>query len=438
MAFFHFNTTRKYTAALLSLFNNLEIQSTTQTGKIVSNKIPVQYSNKEKSIVLSQISFDKLMTNNQILPRGLLYFNGLSTNRIREKIKYNKIYNKKIGDKILKFQYSSIPYDFNYALIIQTRGMNDAMMVIEQVCSYFNPSYSFRLNETDLPDMEQTTIVLDLNDTSIEQSEMSDEFSMNVVTITFDFKLRGNIYPAIKQQETIELIQYFISTTYNGVDVNRVTSMAHDINNNEYINDYFININDIKIVDDLLICEYEAPCEKTIKISFEWYVNDELLNQNTNEILTNIKDGDIVKVRAYSDLVSSDFFEKKITKDSETLKIIIKDVKYDGKFLECIFEDENQYYSIYDFRWYIDGDYINKNNKIIEYNSKKNFSVGCVILEGNRISNKFIKKIYASKVNLSFEDNVNISDKMDLDEINNLKLTSKFDKVNENIKIEEK
>lgn len=438
MSFFHFNTLRKYTASLLNLFNNIEIENKLSNGKLKYTKIPIQYSNREKFDVFNQLTYNQVFTGNtQILPRGILLFTGMQQALERGRNKFVKIY-KKILEKDekkykLNYQFNSIPYNFNYQVLIQCRGMNEASMVIEQVCSYFNPSYCLRIQEIDLPEFGYTSLILNLNDTQIEQVEM-DEFSTNIVTITFDLTLKGNIYPSIKEQETIQLVQMFLSTS-NFIknenkeieqieQVERVRSESYN-EEQKFINDYKTAIIDLIYNDEKIAVKLDSKCEKYIKFQFDWYVNGILQDTHYDNLNYKIKEGDVIKVKAYTDMVESDFFEKTFFVENIPNEIlVIKDIVYEDNYLECQLEDElsNNIKTIisYKYFWFIDGIQKPQTQRIIKYSSNKVFNVKVIVESSDGRKCEKYKKIYPLEYH--FKDNITLNEEMKIEDFsfNNL------------------
>lgn len=404
--FFHFNTTRKYTASILNLFNDIEIETKLSDNRLKYTKIPIQYSNRERFEVFSQLSYDQIfLGNSQVLPRAILRFEGLQPLQERTRNKFFKIYNQKLmtkdGPKILKYQFNSIPYNFIYQVIMQCRGMNEASMIIEQVCSYFNPTYCMRIQEIDLPDFGYTSIILDLNNTSVEQQSLEEDLSTNIVTITFDLTLRGNLYPAIKEQETIELVQLFLSSPVQG-RVERARSLSYNAEE-RFRNMYKAVIEDITYDREILHCKIKAECEKYIKFTYDWYINDVLQDYHKNNMSYSLRNGDVVRVRAYTDLVETNIFEKRIFTDSYFEDLIINDIKYDGNYLEVNFTDSSKTPVKYDFIWFINGELRPQTQRIIKYSDEKTFDVRCIIevSDGRKIEK--YKKFWANGIQLDSE-----------------------------------
>jgi hypothetical protein len=212
MAWFHHQMLRKYTLAMLSTFNNLEVQKLKSDGvTTTSNIVPIRFSSREKSTIFSEVETSQLTNGNyNIIPRASLVFNSMARAAERTTSKFNKI-NKTIsglnGDELISYQFNAIPWDFAFTLIVQADGMNEASQIAEQIASHFNPVYNLKINEIPLQ-TEPSTIPITLDGLEFEQQEY-DEISSNIVTITCDFTLKGNIYPPITDVGLIQKISIF-------------------------------------------------------------------------------------------------------------------------------------------------------------------------------------------------------------------------------------
>lgn len=351
----------------MALFADLEVQARHSNGKIHSTKIPIQYSNREKADIVNQLSYEQIFSaNSQILPRSVLTFTSMTPARERQKNKFSKIFQLEIDGKKRQFQYNSIPYNFEYQIIAQTRGMNEACQIIEQVCAHFNPSYNLKIKEVPFQN-DFTSVKLDLTNTTIEQQDI-DDYSTNIVTITFDLTLNGNLYPAIKDSEIIKLVQIFLSN-----DNGRASAIQTD-DKETMINKYNTKITGINAVDDSLTAEIDNDCEKLIKYNFEWYINDTLLPQNTQTIKTQFKNDDVIKVRAYTDLTSSDFYEIEASKIDATYNIIVTNLIYEDGYVKPIIKDLKPQDVHYSYEWYINDEKQDISKEVLKYqiNTKMN------------------------------------------------------------------
>ena len=140
MAFFHHGTIRKYTAAILDLFNDLEIQYENSLGVTISRPIPIRYSSREKATIFDEYTTEQLLSGNySILPRASLSLQSMSKVDSRVTNKNTKINQYKTDDSI-EFSFNSVPYEFTFEIIVQCRGMNEAAQIIEQIAPKFNPT----------------------------------------------------------------------------------------------------------------------------------------------------------------------------------------------------------------------------------------------------------------------------------------------------------
>lgn len=230
---FHFGIIKNYTAALLSEFNDIEIQYQKSNGTTTSRNIPIKFSTREKSNQMDELTVEQLLSGNyNVLPRASLSLDAITKNTERIPNKNLKINTTKNPDNF-EFQYNAIPYDFSYNLSIMCRGMNEATMILEQVLPKFNPHLQIDINE--IPNLsEPTRVTVALLDVGTESQDY-DEISQNIITVNFGIELRGNIYPPIK---TIEKIKEFKMRLIENetTDVKKVV-MGWDVNNTKVENE---------------------------------------------------------------------------------------------------------------------------------------------------------------------------------------------------------
>ena len=194
----HPNTIRKYTAALLAFFSNLEAEYVHRDGSIHTRKIPVFYASREKLISLEQHEFEQLANGNtNFLPRGSLVIDSMTYDSTRQLNKQSNV-SSVISMGTLKgqnpyavTQQAPSPYQISARLNIVTRGMNDALMIAEQVAGSFNPFCSIEMREFD--NAEVTPVRVKLEGVTFEPPEQ-DEFSINEVVTEFTFVIYGNLY----------------------------------------------------------------------------------------------------------------------------------------------------------------------------------------------------------------------------------------------------
>lgn len=188
----HNNTIRKYVQALLDILNDFQVQYIRTDGKIVNKKVPIVYSNREKSQMVDFVSQNFLETGNySVLPRS--YIKLVQLQKSEERLT-NKLIKTNINIKgdYQEFVFNPTPYEFVFEYTIHCRGMNEASQLIEQIQTKFNPSV-----EMDIWDQQNQTsptrVPVRLLDIGIDSEDYTEE-STNIFTITCSLQLNGNMY----------------------------------------------------------------------------------------------------------------------------------------------------------------------------------------------------------------------------------------------------
>jgi hypothetical protein len=215
----YFNSTRNYTLSLLGAFDGIEyyvpqiIDDEYKGDKIYT--VPIKFGNYEKALSLEDDKFSENMLkegNYNIVPRLVLSFNGMSKNTQRQTQKYQR-FHKRIqhpeSDKtVLDISYNSVSYDFNYTLLLQARGLTMATQITEEILSQFNPSYNLNLVEFPLFTEKTQTQIL-IQDPEFDIIEEFEDTQVNIINVTFQIVVRGNLYSSIGYQSPIEIVDIF-------------------------------------------------------------------------------------------------------------------------------------------------------------------------------------------------------------------------------------
>lgn len=203
----HPNTIRKYVAGMLAFFSNLRVEYLTN-GKVYQRKLPVFYGNREKLLTIEEHEFSELMNGNtNFLPRASLVIDSMTYDANRQNNKnvavQRELTMQSLTNKNAFAYVTSAPSPYNIAVRLNliTRGMNDAMMLVEQVASFFNPFYTFKMVE----EQQESSIRLQLDSVTFEPPEL-DQFSNNEVMIEFGFTLYGNMYKPRSKEFIVDTI----------------------------------------------------------------------------------------------------------------------------------------------------------------------------------------------------------------------------------------
>lgn len=203
----HPNTIRKYVAGMLAFFSNLRVEYLA-SGKVYQRKLPVFYGNREKLLTIEEHEFAELMNGNtNFLPRASLVIDSMTYDANRQNNKnvavQRELTMQSLTNKNAFAYMTSAPSPYNIAVRLNliTRGMNDAMMLVEQVASFFNPFYTFKMVE----EQQESSIRLQLDTVTFEPPEI-DQFSNNEVMVEFGFTLYGNMYKPRSKEYIIDTI----------------------------------------------------------------------------------------------------------------------------------------------------------------------------------------------------------------------------------------
>ena len=203
----HPNTIRKYVAGMLAFFSNLRVEYLAN-GKVYQRKLPVFYGNREKLLTIEEHEFTELMNGNtNFLPRASLVIDSMTYDQNRQNNKnvavQRELTMQSLANKNAFAYMTSAPSPYNIAVRLNliTRGMNDAMMLVEQVASFFNPFYTFKMVE----EQQESSIRLQLDSVTFEPPEI-DQFSNNEVMVEFGFTLYGNMYKPRSKEYIIDTI----------------------------------------------------------------------------------------------------------------------------------------------------------------------------------------------------------------------------------------
>lgn len=203
----HPNTIRKYVAGMLAFFSNLRVEYLAN-GKVYQRKLPVFYGNREKLLTIEEHEFSELMNGNtNFLPRASLVIDSMTYDQNRQNNKnvavQRELTMQSLTNKNAFAYMTSAPSPYNIAVRLNliTRGMNDAMMLVEQVASFFNPFYTFKMVE----EQQESSIRLQLDSVTFEPPEI-DQFSNNEVMVEFGFTLYGNMYKPRSKEYIIDTI----------------------------------------------------------------------------------------------------------------------------------------------------------------------------------------------------------------------------------------
>ena len=228
------NTIRKYTSALLDLFNDIQLPFIKSDGTEHFKAIPIVFSTREKCVSFDEKTTEALYSGNyNVLPRASLSLNSMAKNGGRIMNKNQKI-NKARTEKTIDFSFNSVPYDFSYDLIIQCRGMNQTSLILETILPMFNPTINIDIFDA-VNLSEATRVPVKLEGVEFSGDDY-DELSANIYQITISLSLVGNIYSPIKTQARVEEYDMNINEIIGDEYFKTKTIMEWDVDNEGELN----------------------------------------------------------------------------------------------------------------------------------------------------------------------------------------------------------
>lgn len=206
---------RKYVIAFGTLFNNIKLQRSDNTGVQQWISVPVSFSSKEKwvnrltdpnlsqqiALTLPRIGYD-LVT--------LTYDPDRKLNTINRHVSFPASSNT----GFLQTVYESVPYNFQFALYLYSRNAADATNIIEQILPFFTPEFTLTIN-----DMTPLNIDVDIpiRIDGISKEDLFEGAFENARTLiwTIDFTLKGQLFGPTQNAKLIKkaYVDFFVPDT---------------------------------------------------------------------------------------------------------------------------------------------------------------------------------------------------------------------------------
>lgn len=201
--FTHFknDSIRKLVIAFGSLFNNVKLQQTDETGNPRLITVPLSYATKEKFVKrLTEPSSISNKTRIQIsLPRMSFELLGLVYDNTRKFNKMNKISDCKLENG--SFTYSPVPYNFTFGLNVFTRNFEENLQVMEQILPYFSPEFIVSIKMNSL--FSSVDVPLTIANTTLTQEYEGDFSTRRFIVSTYQFVAKSYVYGEIRSKYAV-------------------------------------------------------------------------------------------------------------------------------------------------------------------------------------------------------------------------------------------
>jgi hypothetical protein len=146
--YFYHEILRRTVISFGSLFNDIVIKHTDNSGKVVSViKVPFAYGPTQKFLARLEQSPNLNKPVQMTLPRMSFELVGLSYDPTRKSTTTQSFLTASATNKTQeKKAYLPVPYNLDFELSIMTKLNDDMLQIIEQILPYFQPAYTISID----------------------------------------------------------------------------------------------------------------------------------------------------------------------------------------------------------------------------------------------------------------------------------------------------
>ena len=176
--YFYHEILRKTVIAFGSLFNEINIKHTNNSGDVTNIiKVPLAYGPTQKFFARLEQSPDLNKPVQITLPRMSFEFIGLTYDPSRKSTTTQTFTAKSTEDGTeTKKTYLPVPYNMQFELSIMSKLNDDALQIIEQILPYFQPAYAMSVELVDIINEKRDVPVV------LENITMQDDYEGNFTT----------------------------------------------------------------------------------------------------------------------------------------------------------------------------------------------------------------------------------------------------------------
>lgn len=164
--------------------------------------VPLAYATKERYVMRLQEDPNLEKKVQITLPRMSFEMTGLSYDATRKQ--NTNIKNFAQTSSGIVSQYNPVPYNFQFALYLYVRNIEDGTQIIEHILPYFTPDYTIKLNL--IPEMgivKEVPIVLDTTSHEINYEGPRDNDTRMIIW-TLNFTVKGFIFGSVSSSSIIK------------------------------------------------------------------------------------------------------------------------------------------------------------------------------------------------------------------------------------------
>jgi hypothetical protein len=192
--YFYHETLRRTIVTFGTLFNNIQIKKTDNSGNVVEVvNVPLAYGPTQKFLSRLRESPDDLNNPVQItLPRMSFEFNGLFYD-VSRKLQTTQTFISKTSEGELRKAYMPVPYTMQFEMSIMTKLNDDMLQIIEQIVPYFQPSHTLTVDLLDTIG-EKRDIPITLEGITMEDDYEGDFSTRRALIYTLKFNAKTYLF----------------------------------------------------------------------------------------------------------------------------------------------------------------------------------------------------------------------------------------------------
>jgi len=193
--YFYHEILRRTVIAFGSLFNEITIKHTNNSGEIASViKVPLAYGPTQKFLARLNQSPNLNKPVQITLPRMSFEFTGLTYDSSRKSTTTQYFTAKSVTDGTeTKKAYLPVPYNMQFELSIMSKLNDDALQIVEQILPYFQPAYTMTVDLVNTIN-EKRDIPVVLENITMQDDYEGDFTTRRVLIYTLRFTAKTYIF----------------------------------------------------------------------------------------------------------------------------------------------------------------------------------------------------------------------------------------------------
>lgn len=203
----YFSSVRRMMIAYATIFSEMYILRQAKDGSTEQTvKIPLEYGSKSywyrKMQQREYEAENPTVRRNLVLPRMSFVMRGMSYDSARKLNTMNFASNEIANDMRAK-QLGPVPYNLAIEHVIWATSIEDLLMIVEQILPLFSPQINISIREVDDMNIWNDVDIIMAGDPTFEDNFEQGFEENRLISCTFSFLMRGNVYPPVRNKALI-------------------------------------------------------------------------------------------------------------------------------------------------------------------------------------------------------------------------------------------